>query len=152
MRIFIIAIITTTLLFASACKKIQNRVLIKGKWEVERVKSDFLTVDNSMEALISGYVSNDECCQYIVDFKDDETITGTFYKDKQITQVDRGVWNLDKYNLLYIKLGKYIDGTYDVSRESKRYYILTTDSNSAQLLSSAPTISKVTQYIRKLKD
>ncbi len=140
------------ILFAPACKKIQNRVLIKGKWEVERVKSDFLTVDNSMDILIPGYVSNNECCQYIVDFKDDATVTGTFYKDKQIAQIDSGVWNLDKYNLLYIKLGKYIDGTYDISKESKRYYILTTDSNSAQFLSSGPVISKVTQYIRKLKD
>jgi hypothetical protein len=152
MRILIIAIIAVTLIFASACEKIQNRVLIKGKWEVERVKSDFLTVENSMEVLIPGYVSNNECCQYIVDFKDDETVTGTFYKDKQIAQVDSGVWSLDEYNLLYIKLGKYINGTYDISKESKRYYILTTDSNSAQFLSSAPTISKVSKYIRKLKD
>ena len=152
MRMSIIAIILVFLLFASACKKIQNRVLIKGKWEVEKVKSDFLTVDNSMEVLIPGYVSNNECCQYIVDFKDDETVTGTFYKDKQIAQVDSGVWNLDEYNLLYIKLGKYINGTYDISKESKRYYVLTTDSNSAQFLSSAPTISKVSKFIRRLKD
>jgi hypothetical protein len=152
MRKISIVIIVITMLSVSACKKIQNRVLIKGKWEVERVKSDFLTVDNSMEILIPGYVSNDECCQYIVDFKDDETVTGTFYKDKQVAKVDSGVWNLDKYNLLYIKLGKYIDGTYDISKESKRYYILTTDSNSTEFISNTPIVSKVTQYIRKLKD
>lgn len=152
MKKYTTTILLIAILFVSACKKIQNRVLIKGKWEVERVKSDFLTVDNSMDVLIPGYVSNDECCQYIVDFKDDQTVTGTFYKDKQIAQVDSGVWNLDKYNLLYIKLGKYIDGTYDISKESKRYYILTTDSNSAQFLSSAPTISKVSKFIRRLKE
>ncbi len=146
-----LAFVVSLILF-SACKKIQNRVLIKGKWEVERVKSDFLTVENSMEVLIPGYLSNNECCQYIVDFKDDQTVTGTFYKNNEIAQVDSGVWSLDEYNLLYIQLGKYIDGTYNIEKEDKRFYVLTTDSNSAKLLSSGPTISKVTKFIRRLKD
>jgi hypothetical protein len=119
---------------------------------VERVKSDFLNVENSMEVLIPGYLSNNECCQYIVDFEDDQTVTGTFYKNNEIAQVDSGVWSLDEYNLLYIQLGKYVDGTYNIEKEDKRFYVLTTDSNSAKLLSSAPTISKVTLFIRRLKD
>lgn len=149
----------TTLFFAvaitllvSSCKKIQNNVLIKGKWNVEKVKSDFLTLENSMDLLIPGYVSNNECCQYIVDFKDDQTVTGTFYKDKQVMQIDSGEWKLDEFNLLYIQLGKYINGTYDINKDSKRFYILTTDSNNAQFLPNQVTVSKVVMDIRRLKD
>lgn len=152
MKYSLVLAFVASLIFFSACKKIQNKALIKGKWEVERVKSDFLTVENSMEVLIPGYVSNDECCSYIVDFKDDQTVTGTFFKNNEIAQVDSGVWNLDDFNLLYVKLGKYIYGTYDIKKEGKRFYVLTTDSNNARLLSREPTISKVTLYIRRLKD
>jgi hypothetical protein len=152
MRTTIIAAIFAITLLASSCKKIQNNVLIKGKWNVERVKSDFLTLENSMDLLIPGYVSNNECCRYIVDFKDDQTVTGTFYKDNQVMQIDSGEWKLDEFNLLYIQLGKYINGTFDINKDSKRFYKLTTDSNSAQFLPSQVTVSKVVMDIRRLKD
>jgi hypothetical protein len=152
MRTTIIATVIAITLLASSCKKIQNNVLIKGKWNVERVKSDFLTLENSMDLLIPGYISNNECCQYIVDFKDDQTVTGTFYKDKQVMQIDSGEWKLDEFNLLYIQLGKYINGSFDINKDSKRFYKLTTDSNSAQFLPSQVTVSKVVMDIRRLKD
>jgi hypothetical protein len=144
-------VISATVFF-STCKPIQERVMIKGKWRVHRVNTDFVQMDNVMEFFLPGYESNSDCCTYMVDFKDDETVTGTFTKNNVVMQIDSGVWHLDKFNVLYIKLGKYIDGTYDVDRQKQRKYTLYTDKNNLVILPSQPAeITEVTINIERLK-
>jgi hypothetical protein len=138
-------------LFA-ACKPVQNRIIIKGKWLVHRVHTDFVQMDNAMEFFLPGYQSNHSCCTYMVDFKDDETVTGTYTKDNMVVQIDSGVWHLDKFNVLYVKLGKYIDGTYDIERHKNRRYTLYTEKNNLVILPTQPAeITKVTIDIERLK-
>jgi len=137
----------------SACKKIQSNIMIKGKWDVQNVKTDFVQMDNAMEFFLPGYESNNPNCQYYVDFKEDETVTGTFIKDNVTMQIDSGVWHLDEFNVLYVKLGKYIDGTYDVDRLKDKKYTLTTDENKLVILASQPPeITEVVIDIERLKD
>ena len=150
LRVILLCIVVVSF---STCKKIQEKVMIKGEWHVHRVNTDILTLDNAMDFFLTGYQSNSECCTYIVDFKKDETVTGTFTKDNVVVQVDSGVWHLDKFNVLYVKLGKYIDGTYDVDRQKHKKYTLYTKEN----INPVPAISnnefaEVTIDIERLKD
>jgi hypothetical protein len=147
---FIITLVTFSLF---GCKKIQNNIIIKGEWLVHRVNTDFVNLDNAMEFFLPGYFSDSSCCTYIVDFKEDETVTGTFTKNNVVVQIDSGFWHLDKFNVLYVKLGKYIDGTYDVERHRHKKYTLHTTENKLEILASQPPeITEVTINIERLKD
>ncbi len=131
-----------------SCKKVQENKIIKGEWEAERVETDFLTVDNAMTFLLPGYEKG-PCCKYIINFKDDETCTGTFTKDGVVMQVDDGEWYLTKFNQVYVKLGAYIDGVYDIDRQNRKFYILSTNNNATVFVGN-PINAKVTMDIRRI--
>lgn len=136
-----------------SCKKIQENKIIKDTWLVTKVKSEAILLENSMELLLPGYESNSECCKYYVDFFEDGTATGTYYKDNAIVQVDSGFWRLDKFNVQYIQIGKYINAVWDIEKIEKKKYQLTSDNNEAKLIASQPPIvSKTVMDITRLKE
>lgn len=151
-KAFINLFLLSVLITWMACKPVQERVILNGKWKVHRVNTNFVMVDNAMEVFLPGYISDHTCCSYIVDFKEDETVTGTYTKDHSVVQIDSGVWHLDKFNILYIKLGRYIDGTYVIDRHKNRKYTLTTNENKLIILpTQPPEITQVTINIERLR-
>lgn len=136
-----------------SCKKIQENKIIKDKWLVTKIVSDIFPNENSMERLLRGYESNSECCKYYVDFFDDGTATGTYYKDNAIVQVDSGFWRLDEFNVQFIQIGKYIDAVWDIEKIEKKKYQLSADDNKSLLFpNNPPVVSKTVMDITRLKD
>ncbi len=115
------------------CKKIQEKKIINGTWEVEKVELNHADY-NVMETFLAGYKSNSECCSYIVDFRDDGTCSGTYVRNDDTVYSVEGEWNLKEFNLVYVKLDRYVDADLDVNRHSKTYYTLETESNKVAAL------------------
>lgn len=144
-----IIILFSILIFLS-CKKIQERKIISGKFLVENVHSDAVNADNAMDFLIPGYISDSNCCKYYVDFFDDETATGTFYKYDVIMQIDSGFWNLKKFNRMHIQLGRFINGNYKIDRKGrKKIDLISSDNEAIFITNQPPIISNVTMKIKR---
>jgi len=119
----------------NSCKKVQEDKILSGTWEVVKVElgeSDF----NVMETFLRPYKSNHVCCKYIVDFRDDNTCSGTYYRDDSLIYTVEGEWELKEFNLVYVNLDKYVFADLDVNRHSKTYYTLDTDSNTVKALNN----------------
>lgn len=115
----------------SSCVKLQNKVLIKGTWELVYYKLD--TVDrNYMEVILPGYTEPGNNPKYMIDFKDDGLVTGNYYVQDTLNYSVDGTWSLDEKNMLQIKLDKYVDGLFEIDRQNRKNYVLTTDVNTIE--------------------
>ncbi|MDZ4844990.1 MAG: hypothetical protein SH857_05505 [Chitinophagales bacterium] len=126
----------------SSCEKIQENKIIKGTWEVTKVElnhNDF----NAMEVFLNDYVSNSTCCQYIVDFKDDNTCTGTYTRNDSIIYSVTGEWEMRDFNLVYVNLDSYVNAELDVNRHSKKYYTLESETNKVAIFGGSETPAKL---------
>lgn len=115
----------------SSCVKIQNKVLLKGTWELVNYKFDTLSL-NYMTVILPGYTQGGDCCRYMIDFKDNDVVTGTYYVNDTVNYTVDGTWSLDEKSTLVIDLDNYVDGTFDIERENRTTYYLTTDSCSVE--------------------
>ena len=116
----------------SSCVKLQNKVLIKGTWELVFYSLDYkndTTGINFMQTL-PGYTQSADCCRYMIDFKDDGLVTGNYYVLDTLNYSVDGTWSLDEKSMLQIKLDKYVDGLYEIDRQNRKNYVLTTDENT----------------------
>lgn len=115
----------------SSCVKLQNKVLIKGTWELVYYKLD--TVDrNYMEVILPGYNVEGNNPKYLIDFKDDGLVTGNYYVQDTLNYSVDGTWSLDEKSMLQIKLDKYVDGLYEIDRQNRKTYVLNTDVNTIE--------------------
>ena len=121
------------MLVFTSCKKIQERKIINGTWKVVKVELDHGDA-NAMEVFLNGYRSNSECCSYIVDFRDDHSCSGTYYRDDSLIYTVEGEWKLKEFNLVYVKLDQYVNADLDVDRHSRTYYTLETEKNTVAVL------------------
>lgn len=126
-----------SLLFISilffSCKKIQEKRIINGTWKVANVELNHANI-NVMEVFLDGYKSNSKCCSYIVDFRDDNTCTGTYYRNDSLVYTVKGEWVLKKFNLIYVNLDSYVNADLAVDRHSRNYYTLETEENMVAAL------------------
>ncbi len=140
-------IITVSL---SSCVKIQNRVLIKGTWELVNYSLDYktdTTGHNFME-ILPGYTQSGDCCRYMIDFKDNGLVTASYYVLDTLNYTVDGTWSLDEKSMLYINLDQYVDGLYEIDRQNRKNYIMTTDSNTLSL-GSARFVAPVKMDIKR---
>lgn len=140
MRTYLLALLLIT--FFASCKKIQENKIINGTWEVMKVELNH-TDPNAMEVFLPGYVSNSTCCHYIVDFKDDNTCSGTYYRNDSIVYTKTGEWHMVEFNLVYVKLDEYVDANLDVNRHSKTYYSLSSETNKVAIFGGNETPTKL---------
>jgi hypothetical protein len=122
------AVITVSV---SSCVKIQNKVLMKGTWELVNYKFDTLSL-NYMSVILPGYVPSTSSCRYMIDFKDNDVVTGSYYVADTLNYTVDGTWRLDEKSTIVVSLDKYVDGTFEVDRENRTTYYLTTDSCSVE--------------------
>lgn len=119
----------------NSCKKIQENKILNGTWEVVKVELDGSGV-NVMEVFLDGYKSYSACCKYIVDFRDDNVCSGTYYRDDSVIYTVEGEWEMKEFNLVHVNLDKYVFADLDINRHSKTYYTLNTDSNTVKALNN----------------
>ena len=117
----------------SSCKKIQENKIINGKWQVIKVELNGDSA-NAMEVFLQGYKTNAVCCRYIVNFRDDNTCSATYYRNDSIIYSVEGEWELKKFNLVYVKLDRYVNALLDIDRHSRTYYTLHSDENEVEAL------------------
>jgi hypothetical protein len=60
-----------------------------------------------------------------------------------------GIWSMDEKNKLYVKLDKYVDALFDVDRQNRKDYQLTSDSNLVVLGPNTEIILPVTLDIKR---
>lgn len=128
----------------SSCEKIQEKKIINGTWEVTKVELNNGDA-NAMEIFLQGYVTNSSCCQYIVDFNDDNTCTGTYYQSDTLVYSINGEWEMRDFNLVYVNLDRYVNTELQVNRHSRNYYTLESDTNRVAIFSGnkMPTSLKI---------
>lgn len=119
-------------LVGTSCVKLQNKVIMKGEWELVYYQLD-TTKANFMDLILPSYNTPPGCCKYMIDFQDNDKVMGYYYVQDTLNYSVEGTWSLDKKSTLYIALDKYVDGTFDVDRENRRNYTLTTDKNTVRL-------------------
>ena len=119
----------------SSCVKIQENKILNGTWEVMKVELNH-TDANAMEVFLHNYISNAQCCHYIVDFRDDNTCSGTYYSNDTIVYTVEGEWHMVEFNLVYVNLDKYVNAELDVNRHSKTYYTLNSEINKIAIFSN----------------
>lgn len=139
-RLILIVILLS--LFFSSCEKIQENKIISGTWEVTKVELNNGDV-NAMEVFLHDYVSNSSCCQYIVDFKDDNTCSATYFNNDTIVYTVSGEWEMRDFNLVYVNLDLYVNAELDVNRHSKKYYTLESETNKVAIFGGDETPTKL---------
>lgn len=144
MRFKIFLLLLPSVLFFSSCEKIQENKILKGTWEVMKVELNHGDA-NAMEAFLHGYVSNSSCCHYIVDFNDDNTCSGTYYRNDSLIYTVTGEWDMRDFNLVYVNLDRYVNTELNVNRHSKTYYTLESDTNHVAIFggNKTPTSLKI---------
>jgi hypothetical protein len=142
----LLTILCLSLVFIS-CQKIQERKIINGKWEVIKVELNH-TDDNVMEIFLQDYVSNSTCCHYMVDFRDDNTCSSTYYRNDSLIYTVEGEWKMVDFNLVYVNLDQYVNAELDVDRHSKTYYTLSSETNKVAVFGGAETPTRL--EIKKL--
>ncbi|CAN5294897.1 hypothetical protein BH09BAC1_BH09BAC1_28100 [soil metagenome] len=125
----ILVIITLT----TSCVKIQNMVIMKGDWELVNYKLDTSST-NFMLSVLPSYENPPGCCKYKIDFQDNDKVVGTYFVNDTVNYRVEGTWSLDEKSKLYINLDKYVNGIFDVDRQNRKTYQLTTQVNTIEYL------------------
>ncbi len=126
----------------TSCEKIQERKIINGTWEVIKVELNH-TDANAMELFLQDYVSNAECCHYMVDFRDDNTCSSTYYRNDSLIYTKEGEWHMVDFNLVYVNLDEYVNAELDVNRHSKTYYTLSSEINKVAVFGGRETPTRL---------
>lgn len=116
------------LMFGS-CVKIQNKVIMKGDWELVNYKLDTIN-QNYMEVVLPSYNNPPGCCKYMIDFQDGDKVIGTYYVNGVVDYTVEGTWSMDEKNKLYVNLDNYVDALFDVDRQNRKNYQLSTKVNT----------------------
>lgn len=130
------------ILFFTSCKKIQEKKIINGTWEVMKVELNH-TDENAMEVFLSDYISNSTCCHYIVDFRDGDSCTSTYYRNDSLIYTVTGEWHMVKFNRVYVNLDVYVNAELEVNRHSKTYYTLSSEKNKVAIFGGNETPTKL---------
>ena len=132
--------IALVLLFASvifsfnSCKKITEDQIVQGLWKVNTVHIGTST-DNYLNQFPS-YLNGDDCCAYKLDFERDGVVLAYYIANNSVIDLDAGTWYLNSGNEIFIQVGNFIDGTFDIEKPSLKRWKLTSDFNHVQIQDS----------------
>lgn len=147
MRRYIPAILLLALMLSLSCKKIEHKLLLKGIFTLEAVYVSG-SEENFMNFALPNYNNPEGCCKYIIDFQDDGDMFGFYYVDDELNYVVKGEWEQKDYHVLYLNLDKYVNGIYDVEKDGKKEFTLSTEENTALIGGTAnvtPMVLKITR-------
>ncbi len=146
--VFFSLLMAAMVFMGSGCVKLQNKVLIKGTWELVNYRID-TSAHNFMETVLPSYNNPPGCCKYLIDFQDNDKVVGNYYVNDTLNYSIEGTWSLDEKSTLVIDLDKYVDGTFDIDRQNRKTYQLTSDKNKIELFPGSIIESPVTMDIKR---
>lgn len=103
-------------------------MIIKGLWRLDGFYIDTGTT-NIMNSTLQYYDQGNNCCQYKMDFQDNNIVFGYYLTYDTFNYVKIGKWELRKYNELYVQLDEYVDGVFTIKKEATKKYKMTSDEN-----------------------
>lgn len=104
---------------------------------------------NLMELMLQGYKENDPNYRYIIHYYDHDRCTGQYYAADTLKYEVEGTWSLPKSDVLRIKLDKFVDGDFKITKLDKITYLLKSEANAHGLPIDPPT-TPLNLYNRKL--
>lgn len=122
------------LLNFSSCKKITEDQIVQGLWKVKGAYTG-PALDNYLEQL-PNYPDGNECCMYKLSFERDGVVIAYYITYNTVTDIAAGTWYLNSGNEIYIKVGTFIDGTFDIEKPSLKHWKLSSDFNHIQAYDS----------------
>ncbi|MCF8465421.1 MAG: hypothetical protein K9G41_11295 [Flavobacteriales bacterium] len=104
---------------------------------------------NLMEVMLQGYQPNNPKFRYLIKYYDNNRCTGQYYAADTLKYEVEGTWSLPKSDILRIKLDKFVDGDFQITKLDKITYLLISESNAHGLPLDPPT-TQLHLYNRKL--
>ncbi len=132
--IILISLFASVIFSFNSCKKITEDQIVQGLWKVNTVNIGTST-DNYLNQF-PGYLNGNDCCVYKLDFERDGVAFAYYIANNNILSVDAGSWYLNSGNEMYINVGNFIDGTFDIEKPSLKRWKLTSDFNHVQMYDS----------------
>jgi hypothetical protein len=127
-KILSVAAIALLLLSAGSCKKITEDQLINGLWKLDAVYADTSSV-NLMNTVLPNYNGGFNYSAYKLDFQKDNVIIAYYMSHDSFLYVTPGHWDVPQSNQVIIKLDKFIDGTFNITRPTSKQWVLKSTAN-----------------------
>jgi hypothetical protein len=127
------ALVITIAGYLTSCKKIQEDTLIKGLWRLDAYYIDSSantqSTENVMEVILPHFADGGGCCDYKVDFQEDDIVFAYYQTYDTFNYVVIGTWELREFNKIYVNLDRYVDGEFDIDKTSNKHYTLSSEAN-----------------------
>lgn len=109
----------------SSCKKVREDVFIKGLWKMNALYID--TITTNQLANLPHFTDGNNCCDYRLAFEDNDVLLAYYftYDTLNSSYYSAGTWRLVDYNTMYIKIGDYIDGNFEIHKPSTKKFQFT---------------------------
>ena len=104
---------------------------------------------NMMTLMLQGYQPDNPKFRYIIKYFDNDRCTGQYYAADTLKYEVEGTWSLPESDILRIKLDKFVDGDFKITKLDKITYLLKSESNAHGLPIQPPT-TPLHLYNRKL--
>lgn len=125
-KTFLILLCCITVGFSS-CKKITEDQVVNGLWVINWVQVG-LSTDNYLNQL-PHYSDGNDCCFYKLNFERDGVVLSYYIAHNNFVSVDAGNWSLNSGNEIVMKVGTFIDGTFDIEKTSLKHWRLSSSAN-----------------------
>lgn len=135
-KIFVLIDIACIVAVLSGCKKITQDQLIKGLWKVNTVYIDSSTT-NYLNTL-PHFTNGNDCCAYKLDFEADNTVIAYYLAYDNFEKIVAGNFEVTGYNLVFIKVDSFMDGTFKITQPTIRKRKLNCDNNHIKAFDGTP--------------
>ena len=112
-------------LLCGGCSKITEVIMMKGEWQVLEVKINGGDL-NQMEQLFPQFETNG---RYLIYMMDDGVMKGEYYIGDNLDVEAWGEWELLTNDYVFMRIDKYINGTFLVKSNKDHLYTMYSDSN-----------------------
>jgi hypothetical protein len=126
----------------NSCKKITEDQIINGLWRVQTVNIG--TPPSNYLLQLPHYADGNDCCFYKLDFERDGVVIAYYLTYDSLTSIEAGNWELNSGNEIVLKVGAFLDGTFDIEKPTLKTWRLSSDENYVPaLLDTAVTVMEM---------
>lgn len=130
-------------LTVSSCRKIQEDQLLKGLWVVEGLYFDTVAT-NQLTTYFPGHDATSKCCQYKINFDEDNLVIGYYLTNDSFTYVTTGLWELTAFNELQLKLDNFANGEFAIKNKGvKRRHLISEKNILSAMLPYDTTYTRI---------
>jgi len=114
----------TTLL---TCKKVKQRYVIKGDWELMSANVEGDT--NLLKLVLSKYSNCEGNCRYLICFEDKSRVMGYYYTYDTLDYSVEGEWEMVDRDKIFVRLDHYVDGYFEFEKTKRKHFLLYSPEN-----------------------